>query len=87
MKSAIKDLWNGNIAPCDCCGSHDSEINELITLMERHRTTLCNHITPTQQEILEKYIDCSDEYLLRLTEHAFCDGFCLATRLLTEALN
>ena len=87
MSQSIRDLWNGNGSPADHCGTHDPEINELVALMERHRESLCKEIGSKQQETLEKYIDCSDEYLLRLTEQAFCDGFCLASKLLTEALS
>lgn len=39
-----------------------------------------------QKEIFQKYIDCSEDYLLRLTELAFCDGFCLGSHLATESL-
>ena len=82
----IQDLWNGNIAPCEHCGSHDAEANHLIGLMERNRESLCSGLTDLQKETFQKYIDCSEEYLLRMQELAFCDGFCVAGKLLTEAL-
>lgn len=87
MTHTIADLWTGSIAPCEHCGAHDPEINELHALMRRHRESLCREIDAKQQETFQKYIDCSEEYLLRLTERAFCDGFCLAAKLLTEALS
>lgn len=86
MTRTIADLWNGNIAPCEHCGSHDPEINNLLALLERHEESLNRITTPQQQEIITKYTDCFDEYLLRLVEQAFCEGFSLASRLLTEAL-
>ena len=82
----ILDLWNGNIAPCEHCGSHDPVINELIGLIERNRENLNRGLTEAQMETFQKYIDCSDEYLLRMLELAFCDGFCLGYKLTTEAL-
>ena len=87
MKNAILDLWNGNIAPCEHCGSHDAELNHLLSLMERNKNDLCRTITPQQKEILDKYTDCADEYLLRSMELAFCDGFCIAAQLWTDALH
>lgn len=86
MDSTIKDLWRGNIAPCDHCGSHDAELNHLVGLMERNRDELSKISTPGQVEIFEKYIDCADEYALLMMERAFCDGFCLASRMMAEAL-
>jgi len=82
----ILDLWNGNIAPCEHCGSHDPVINDLIGLMERNRENLSRGLTEAQLEILQKYMDCSDEYLLRMLELAFCDGFRLGSKLMVEAL-
>ena len=82
----IIDLWNGNIAPCEHCGSHDPQLNQLLLLMERHDTDLRKNLTPLQQEVFQKYIDCSEEYLLRMLELAFSDGFCLGSKLVVESL-
>ena len=80
----IIDLWNGNIAPCEHCGSHDAQINRLLCLMERHREGLHNGLTEAQTEVFQKYMDCAEEYLLRMMELAFSDGFCLGARLAAE---
>lgn len=80
----IIDLWNGNIAPCEHCGAHDSEANHLVSLMERNRETLREGLTASQIEMFQKYIDCSEEYLLRMLELAFCDGFCVGGKLVME---
>ena len=85
MKTII-DLWNGNIAPCEHCGSHDPVINNLIGLIERNREKLSSGLTEAQMETLQKYVECSDEYLLRMLELAFCDGFCLDSKLVMETL-
>ena len=86
MKNAIIDLWSGNIAPCEHCGSHDPELNQLICLMERNHDALCKYLTASQKDTLQKYIDCSEEYQQRMLELAFCEGFSLGSRLITEAL-
>ena len=82
----ILDLWNGNIAPCEHCGSHDPVINKLTGLIERNRENLSRGLTQAQRETFQKYMDCSDEYLLRMLELAFCDGFCLGRKLAVETL-
>lgn len=86
MLETISDLWNGNVAPCEHCGANDPEAIELIGLMERHHEALCGGLTAAQAETFQKYIDCSEEYILRMMELAFCDGFCLGSRLAMEAL-
>ena len=86
MTQTITDLWNGNIAPCEHCGAHDMEANHLICLIERNREALSGSLTAAQMEVFQKYMDCSEEYLLRMMELAFSDGFCLGGRLATEVL-
>ena len=82
----IKELWYGNITPCEHCGCHDPEANHLIKLMERNREVLREELTDVQRETFQKYIDSSEEYLLRMLELAFCDGFRLGSKLMVEAL-
>ena len=86
MTETIINLWNGNIAPCEHCGAHDPAVNKLIGLMERNREKLCKGLTEAQMELYQKYIDCSEEYLLRMLELAFSDGFCLGSKLAMESL-
>ena len=86
MTQTIIDLWNGNITPCAHCGAHDAAANELIGLMKRNREKLCTGLTEAQMELYQKYIDCSEEYLLRMMELAFYDGFCLGGKLVVETL-
>lgn len=82
----IINLWNGNIAPCEHCGAHDKEANHLINLMERNRETLCSGLTESQKEVFQKFIDCSEEFLLHMMELAFSDGFILGGRLAVDVL-
>lgn len=86
MNYTIGDLWNGNIAPVEHCGSHNAELNRLLGLMERHRENLGTGLTAAQREVFQKYVDCADEYLLRMLELAFCDGFTIGCNLMVEAL-
>lgn len=82
----IIDLWNGNIAPCEHCGAHDPEANYLVSLMEGNRETLREGLTAAQIELFQKYIDCSEEYLLRMLELAFCDRVCIGGKLAMEII-
>ena len=86
MNQAITDLWYGNIAPFEHCGSHDPDANALLRLMERNRKALDDGLTQAQKETFQKYIDCSEEFQMRMLELAFSEGFCLGGRILAEIL-
>ena len=86
MLSTITELWRGNIAPLEHCGAQDAQANELVVLMERNSRELRKGLTEAQMETFQKYMDCCEEYWLYMTELAFCEGFCLGSKLTTEAL-
>ena len=86
MESVLADLWNGNISPVVSCGNGNPEINELVRLMGRHLEKLNRTLSKKQLEIVEKYTACAEEYLTSMVEQAFCDGFGLCSKILTEAL-
>lgn len=85
MSGIITDLWYGNLAPFDKCGAHEEEITHLAALMERNQEELSSICTPAQKELFQKYMDCEEEYLLRMMEQAFLTGFSLSCRIFTEA--
>ena len=87
MVQTISDLWYGNIAPLDHCGAHDTKAKQLAGMMEQKREKLCVEFTAEQKAAFQKYQESSDSYLIRMMELAFCDGFCLATKLAAEALS
>ena len=84
MTTAICELWNGNLAPVEQCGSYDGEANHLSCLIDRNRETLFAKLNAEQKVLFQKYVDCSDEYLLRMMELSFGDGFRIGTRLAME---
>jgi len=86
MKDTFTDLWYGAIVPWETCGVGDKRSVQLCTLRERHRGMLHEELNDAQKETFQKYLDCSEEYLLRMMELAFQDGYCLASRLAAEAL-
>ena len=85
MTYTISDLWNGNIAPCEHCGAHDERANQLYCTMQQQKAQLCDCMSPAQNLVFQEYLDYAEEYLLRMMELAFCDGFCIASDLVREA--
>ena len=86
MNQTITKLWYGNLSPCEKCGVGDREADHLLSLMERNREALCDGLAEHQRASLEKYIACADEYLCRIQELSFYEGFSLGCRLTAEAL-
>ncbi len=86
MVQTISDLWNGDLAPFDNCGVHDGPAKELGRLRERSREALERELTDSQKVFLQAYTDASENYLFRMMELAFGEGFCLGSRLSAEAL-
>ena len=84
MATTICELWNGNVYPAERCGAHDREAKHLSSLIERNRESLLLELTAEQKLLFQKYIDCSDEYLFRMMELSFCDGFRIGGRLMME---
>ena len=87
MFNIIEDLWNGSIRPCQNCETDDPQVGELISLMQRNKDKLRKELNPSQTNILQNYVDCTEEYLCLSSMYAFREGFSLACKLLTEALS
>lgn len=86
MKRTLEALWNGSLAPGQTSGVNDPELEHLTVLLDRNKEQLDRELSESQKELFEKYADCADEFLCLSTAQAFCDGFSLASKLLTEAL-
>lgn len=86
MKRTLEALWNGSLAPGPTSGVNDPELEHLTVLLDRNKEQLDRELSESQKELFEKYADCADEFLCLSTAQAFCDGFSLASKLLTEAL-
>lgn len=87
MKRTLEALWNGQIAPGETSGINEAEMEGLTVLIDRNRGKLERMLTREQKEIFNKYVDCMDEFVYLSAAQAFCDGFCLASRFLMEALS
>ena len=88
MKSMIKELLHGNIAPQEDSRTNSPEMKELVEYMARHRDDLMKTMTDEQKEIFEKFHDCWSEYMslgeAAIFEYAFKLGMQFAIETLTE---
>lgn len=86
MVKTIAQLWNGTLVPEADIKEDNPQIKELKILLERNRKHLEQSLNEKEKEIFEKYNDCLKEYVDIFGEQAFCSGFCLGTKITTEAL-
>ena len=89
MKSIIIQLWHGNIKPLEEAETHNSELKNLKNLknlINRNFSELSSALDEKQRDILGKYKDCIDEYLLYFGEYSFSQGFSSGMKIMQESL-
>lgn len=86
MTKTISRLWSGNLDPVIRLGMNNVEIAKMEKLMSDNYDKLKAKLNDESKEILEKYADCVNDYVLLISEQSFCDGFCLGTKISAEAL-
>lgn len=86
MTNTIVRLWRGDLEPVSSSGTNDPELKELERLLQRNGERLEEYLDEKGKALFEKYFDCVEEYISVLCEQAFCNGFCLGTKLAAEAL-
>lgn len=87
MMNILTQILNGQVKPFEQIGEGSEEIKELEKLIERNGECLCETLNNNQKEILDKYNGCIEEYYGLLIEDAFCVGFSLSAKILTESLS
>ena len=86
MTKTISQPWGGNLDPVMHLGANNIEIGKMEKLMSDNFSKLKTNINDEQKAILEKYLDCVNDYVFLISEQSFCDGFCLGTKISAEAL-
>ncbi|MBQ8740253.1 MAG: hypothetical protein IJY79_01730 [Clostridia bacterium] len=81
----IAKLWSGQLEPIVYLGKNNNKLRE----HEKSITTCLDNLESILDkqgaELLEKYKICIEEYISLACEQSFCDGYCLATKITSEA--
>lgn len=85
MPGILAQLWNGNLKPIDTFGGDNPEMQELEAVLQRCLQQLASTDHP-QKTAVETCLARLQEYYIVSCEQAFCDGFSLGTKIITEAL-
>ena len=85
--TTLENLYYGNIAPHDYEVPRDSEYYVTAQQVVRYEKELSATLTGQQKEILQKIKDNHTELQCLGERDAFCRGFSLAVKLITEAVS
>ena len=85
--TTLENLYYGNIAPHDYEVPRDSEYYFTAQLVIRYENELSATLTEQQKEKLQNIKDNHTELLCLGERDAFCRGFSLAVKLMTEAMS
>ncbi len=84
--TTLEDLYYGNISPHERYIKRSTRVDHLVKLLCKNEEGLTVTLTEKQKVTFDKFKDCQNE-LSGLTEcEAFRDGFILAVRIMTEAM-
>ena len=85
--ATLKNLYYANIAPHEYEVERGSEYDVTAKLVIRHEQELSATLTEQQKAVLEKIKDNHTELMSLGERDAFCRGFSLAVKLITEAIS
>ena len=57
----IEELWYGNISPCERDFKKGSTYSELLGYIVRHEEDLQKRLNEEEQELFEKFTECTNE--------------------------
>lgn len=85
--NTLEDLYYGILFPHEKCAKINSEVKELLKLLNRNEEKLTATLTESQKETFEKYKDCNYEISEISERESFIKGFQLGTRIIIEAIS
>ncbi len=86
MTKTIAALWNGNLKPVGKSGINNNEMKELEDVIGQETDRIEGLLSEEEKRLFQAYCDNMNRYLLVSSEQAFCDGYCLGTKIMMEAL-
>lgn len=82
----IEDLWYGNISPCERDIKRSSEYADVLKRIVQHEAELHARLNDEEKEILERFVDCSNEICSLSERETFARRFTLGIKLILEVL-
>lgn len=86
MKNTLKDLWFGNILPCDQTRMADTEHQELRKKYSEYDKQLKGMLSQEANTLEEKKEEIASQLSTYFETEAFINGFRLGVKLMLEVL-
>ena len=85
--SIIEDLWYGNISPCERDIKRSSDYADALERIVQYEKELHARLNDEEKEILEKFMNCTNEMCCISEREMFVQGFMLGIKLIIEVTN
>jgi hypothetical protein len=85
--SIIEDLWYGNISPCERDIKRSSEYSDVLERIVQIEADLHARLNDEEKEILERFVNCTNEMCCISEREIFVQGFMLGAKLIIEVMN
>ena len=85
--SIIEDLWYGNISPCERDIKRSIDYADALDRIVQLETELHARLNDEEKEILEKFVNCTNEMCCISEREMFAQGFMLGAKLIIEVMN
>ena len=83
----IEDLWYGNIAPWEREIKRSSEYADVLERIVQLETDLHARLNDEEKEILERFVNCTNEMCCISEREMFVRGLTLGAKLIIEVMN
>ena len=85
--SVLEDLWYGNIAPWEREIKRSSEYADVLERIVQIEADLHARLNDEEKEIIEKFMNCTNEMCCISEREMFVRGFTLGIKLIIEVMN
>ena len=85
--SIIEDLWYGNIAPWEREIKRSSEYADVLERIVQIEADLNARLNDEEKEILERFVNCTNEMCCISEREMFVRGFTLGIKMIIEVMN
>ena len=84
--SVLEDLWYGNISPCERDVKRRSDYADVLERIVQYEKELHARLNDEEKEILEKFVNYTNEMCCISEREMFVQGFMLGAKLIIEVM-
>ena len=86
MSDILKQLYYGNISPCENSFDRNSEYGKELKTVSDTEEKLLSFLHETEKELLQTFSEAHGNMIRIAIDDGFVDGFCLGMRIAIEVM-